>query len=108
MVQDHPTVLVAVRGTELRNALVQSLRQDGYLVLEAAGTSDALYLARTHSRPIQVMLIDVSMKDELKPAVKPYRPHTKILLLAEHSEECPQEVVTPETVLGKIREFFKP
>jgi hypothetical protein len=106
MSHEYPTVLVAVEGTELRNALLQRLQQDGYLVLEAADSAAALHIGRTHSRPIHIKIIPVSMDHELMSAVKQYRPKIKILLFAEHNEEPLQDVLTPETALAKIREYF--
>lgn len=107
MPYDHPTVLVAIRDPELRNALVQSLRHDDCLVLEAASSTDAFHLVRTHSRPIHVMVIDESMKTELKTAVEQHRPQTRILLFAGYGNEGGQDVLTPETALDKIRQVLK-
>lgn len=108
MPHDHPTVLVAVPDTDLRNVLVQSLRRDDYLVLEAANTAAALHMARTHSRPIHVMLVHLSMGHELKSALRQYRPKIEVFFFAEPSEEQLQDVFTPETALVKIREYFNP
>jgi DNA-binding response OmpR family regulator len=67
--------LVAEEDDELRSALSNSLRQDGYLVLEAHDVPSVLGIARVHSRPIHLLLIDVSIDNHTLAALrKPYRP----------------------------------
>lgn len=106
MPHDHPTVLVAVEDAELRRALVQGLRQDGYLVLEAADARGVLDTVRTHSRSIHLMLLHVSIGHKLKSAISPYRPKAKILFFSDEGKEQLQDVLTPEIALTKVREFF--
>jgi DNA-binding response OmpR family regulator len=109
MPSDHPTVLVAVEETESRGALVQKLRQDGYLVLEAADSTGTLNLVRTHSRPIQVILLSATLnRSVLRAALKQYRPHSSVLVMSENNNERVVDVLTSEVALTKIRELFKP
>jgi hypothetical protein len=48
------------------------------------------------------------MEHELMSAVIQYRSNINVLFFAEHNEEELQDVLTPETALAKIREYFNP
>lgn len=105
----YPTILVSIEDGEFLSVIVQQLRQEGYLVLEAGDDVAALRLARTHSRPIHLMLIHTSMNHGvLASELKQYRRESKILLIAEHrNEPLSDDVLTQATVLPKVRAFFE-
>jgi DNA-binding response OmpR family regulator len=102
-----PTILLAEDDNELRNALAHSLRQYGYLVLEAHDGPGALAIARIHSRPIHLLLIDVDMDDHTSVFLKLYRPETSVMHITRHPNEALQDALGQETVLAKVQEFFK-
>ena len=105
---NYPTVLVAEDDNELLSALVDTLRQDGYLVLEAHDGASAMDIVRTHSRPIHLTLISTNMnKGVLAAALKQYRPEMNVLLVARNQHGQLPNVSTPEIVLAKVRAFFK-
>ena len=106
--RDYPTVLVVVDDAELRHALVRSLQQNGYFILEEYNAASALHILRIHSRPVHLMLLSKSISGGvLASALKQYRPETKVLLVAQRQDELLHDVVTPENVLARVREFFK-
>ena len=102
-----PTILLAEDDNELRNALAHSLRQNGYLVLEAHDGPSALGIARIHSRPIHLLLIDVDMDDHTSAFLKQHRPEMSVLYITRHPHEALHDALDQETVLAKVREFFK-
>jgi CheY-like chemotaxis protein len=103
-----PTILVAEEDVELRSALSHSLRQDGYLVLEAHDVPSALGIALVHSRPIHLLLIDVSMDNHtLAALLQQYRPEMRVLFVTRHPHEGLKDALAPETALAKVRAFFK-
>ena len=57
---DYPTILVA-RDDGLDCRLVQSLQRNGFHVLEADDWEQVFHAVRVHSRPIHLLLVDVSM-----------------------------------------------
>jgi response regulator RpfG family c-di-GMP phosphodiesterase len=59
----------------MRQSLAQSLRLDGYLVLEAGNEEEAHRTVIKHSRPIHILLADVSIHGfNLPRKLNPYRP----------------------------------
>ena len=60
--QWFPTVIVTGDDSELRSDLVNLLRLEGYHVLEAHDAGDAFHIAIVHSRPIHLILMDLSME----------------------------------------------
>jgi CheY-like chemotaxis protein len=55
-----PTILI-VGDDGMRHTLVHNLRLDGYFVLEACDGAEALRIVIGQSRPIHVLLTDVSV-----------------------------------------------
>jgi CheY-like chemotaxis protein len=102
-----PTILVAEEDDELRYALAHNLGHDGYLVLEAPDWPSALGIARVHSRPIHLLLIDVGM-DNHTALLKQYRPEMRVFFVTRHPHEGLRDALAPETALAKVRAFFKP
>lgn len=88
--------------------MVQSLRREGYLVLEAIDSAGALFAVRTHSRPIQLMLIDSCINHGvLVSALRQYRPQIEVLFVARQNGEPFVYALTPETALAQVRAFFQ-
>ncbi len=92
-----PTVLVAANNGTFR-LLVDSLQQDGCLVLEAHSEQEALRVASIHSRKIDVLLADASVNGPfLNEALKPYRLETRVLLTKGQ----------PQDALAEVRQLLK-
>jgi hypothetical protein len=101
----HPTALVAVRSGELRQPLVDSLRRDNWLVLEADSLNGVLDVVKLHSRPIQVLLLDVNIGDPaLAARLKHYRFGMQVLSVTARPNES-QSALPPDGVLAIAREF---
>ena len=93
-----PTILVAGQPTRSRDDLVQSLERDGYLVLRARDTAELLGIVKTHSRSIQILLVDGRISSPgLLTELGPYQPGIRVLLEAE----------SPEATLYRVRELLK-
>jgi len=93
-VENHgfPTILAAGSNGSF-TILVNSIRMDGYLVLEAQSAEDAVHVARVHSREIHVLLADPSVDGPaLGETLRPYRPEMQVLLVDGQPQETLAEV----------------
>ena len=93
----YPTVLVAKPDKEVRNTLVDCLQRSGFHVLEADDWAHVFYWVRVHSRPIHLVLADVS-KAELMPMLKKHRSELQVVFV--------KEPVDADQVLTRVRELF--
>jgi DNA-binding response OmpR family regulator len=104
---DYPTVLVVNDESDSLRSLIDGLRQDGYLVLEAADDVTPWEIVRTHSRPIHLMLLNWQMnKGVLASALKQYRPEMSVWFVTQHQHEDVLDVLTPEVAVDRVRLFF--
>ena len=94
---DYPTVLVAHDDEDVRSTLVDCLQRSGFHVLEADDWAHVLYWVRVHSRPIHLVLADVS-KAELMPKLKTHRPEMQVVFV--------KEPVDADEVLAKVRQIL--
>jgi hypothetical protein len=76
---DYPTVLVARDDDGLDGPVVHFLRRHGFHVLEA-DRADVFDVVRVHSRPIHLLLADVSM-DAHVPILKKHRSELQVLFV---------------------------
>src|SRR5690242_13931698 len=107
-VSDFPTILLVEGDSTLRLALADILRRKGYLVLEADDVSDAMQIARTHSRHIHVLITSMSLRSTLPKLLKPYRPNLCVLAVAKDDGDAKHSGTTgAESILKKIRCFFQ-
>ena len=93
---DYPTVLVAGRDDGLDRLLVYRLRRNGFHVLEASW-DDLLHVVRVHSRPIHLLVADVSMEASVS-ILKMHRSDMQVLLVKKPFD--------PGDVLVKIRQLL--
>ena len=94
---DYPTVLVAHGDEEVRSTLVDCLQRSGFHVLEAADWEHVFYWVRVHSRPIHLVLTELSMV-ELMPMLKRHRSELQVVFV--------NEPVDAEEVLAKVRRLL--
>jgi DNA-binding NtrC family response regulator len=94
---DYPTVLVANGDEKVRNTLVDCLQRSGFHVLEADDWAHVLYWIRVHSRPIHLVLTEVS-KAELMPMLKKHRSELQVVFV--------KEPVDADQVLARVREIL--
>jgi CheY-like chemotaxis protein len=76
----YPTILVAHADEGVRGILVGCLEQEGYIVLEAREPAGVFKVVTAHSRPIRLVLADVSMDESVR-ALKPYRADSQIVFI---------------------------
>jgi len=98
-----PTVLVLDMNVDSRAVIASTLRNEGYNVLEAEDLPGGLLIAKTHSRPIQLLLSGLRCDPAFMDLMQQLRPGMDLMLFTR--EEMFHE---PNRVLGRIRQFFAP
>jgi len=92
--QAFRTILIARHQNDSWDAVIRDLALEGYLVLTARNEAEAVKIAKTHSRPIHLVLVD-KPSPALFAELQPYQPGILILI-----------VTSPETALARVRELF--
>ncbi len=92
---DYPTVLVARDDDGLDDPLVNHLQRSGFHVLEA-DWAQVFDVVRVHSRPIHLLLADVSM-DARVPILKNHRSELQVLFVKKP---------VADDVLAKVRQLL--
>lgn len=93
----YPTVLVAHPDERLRSILVGCLQQEGYIVLEAREPAGVFKVVTAHSRPIHLVLADVSMNESVM-ALKPYRANSQFVFI--------KQPVDVDDLLANVRQLL--
>jgi hypothetical protein len=91
-----PTVLVARDDNGLDGPLVHHLQRNGFHVLDA-DWAHIFDVVRVHSRPIHLLLIDVSMEARV-PVLKDHRPELQVLFI--------KKPVDTDDVLANVRKLL--
>jgi two-component system, cell cycle sensor histidine kinase and response regulator CckA len=121
--QGHETVLVVEDDEMIRRVIGESLRLQGYTVLEAADGSEAITLCEQERQPIDILVTDVVMPlmsgPELAQRLHSIRPDLPILFISGYTDRALlhqgqrhsgtaflQKPFTPETLARKIREIL--
>ena len=85
------TVLVVEDQADVRAAVVETLVERGYTVLQATSSDEALQYARLHSGPIHLLLTDVVLNDAAGPqvaaSVRAVRPETQVLYMSGYAAD---------------------
>ena len=104
---DYPTILVAISDSGFSGVLAADLRHDGYLVLEAPSEHGVFSVLRTHSRPIHLMLTNISLDRQFMTELQYYRPKMNVLFVG--NERCGHSpfVWNSEIALAQVRVFFE-
>lgn len=101
----YPTVLIATVSPEMRMWLSCSLKQDDYLLLEAQSDSEVLQVARCHSRPIQVLLLQNHLVDDsLLKVLERMRPDAQVVIV---EDESGQGGLPAALALAKVRQLLE-
>ena len=117
------TILIAEDETALRAMVVQTLRSQGYDVLEASNGDEALRLTRVVPQTIHALVTDVIMPgvggSELAEQICAARPDIKVLFTSGYTEginnsgkKLPQDAAflqkpyMPDTLATKVREVL--
>lgn len=86
------TILLADDEPSLRAAIAEYLRGAGHYVLESQSAYDALELARSESRAIDVLLTDIVMPGlrgtELANRVQELRPDVHVIYISGYAQAC--------------------
>jgi len=90
-VPNRETVLLVEDEGEVRTLIHEVLGKNGYTVLEARDSRDALNICERHGGPIHLMVADVVMPDlsgcELARRLEPIRPEMQVLYMSGHARE---------------------
>jgi len=109
----HPpgkaTILVVDDELSLRQLLARQLRNDGYNVLEAGYGLEALAVARSSTRPIDLVLSDIVMPGmigtELAQRLVAEHPGIRVVLMSAHTVH---ELAAPLGRPGSVPVLSKP
>jgi CheY-like chemotaxis protein len=86
------TLLVVEDELTVRTLLANTLRNKGYLVLDAANGNEALAVAKRHAGPIHLLLTDVVMPGMggglLWETLSSLRPETKVMFMTGHTDNA--------------------
>jgi signal transduction histidine kinase len=116
------TILLVEDETRVRKLIAGVLTSRGYTVLEAARGEEAIRLARTHERRVDLAVVDVVMPEMSGPdlirQIAPLRPDMRVLYISGHTEEAiahhgiPEsgaflpKPFLPDTLAAKVREVL--
>jgi DNA-binding response OmpR family regulator len=111
-VQIRGTVLLVEEEQNVRTLLGKYLSDQGYAILEARDSDEALERCRTHkSPPINLMICDLVMTEmngvELAGRARSYHPRMKTLYLSAHSESSVIYRGIPLTDISFLPKPFK-
>ena|SRR5438045_3401940 len=103
------TILVTGSALRDRDTFVVGLQHQGYVVLEAHSETEAVEIARLHSRPIHIMLIDGDVCGRsLSAKLSRYRTSMTTLFINWSTTENEHDTLAPHLVPRKIREILEP
>jgi two-component system, cell cycle sensor histidine kinase and response regulator CckA len=117
------TILLVDDDDQLRNVAYNILRRYGYHVIQARNAGEALLAAEQHAGVIHLLLSDVVMPQmsgpELAKRLASVRPDMKVVCMSGYTDDTIvrhgvidaqvaylQKPITPETLLGKVREVL--
>ena len=117
------TVLLVEDEVGVRALVRTLLEAQGYAVLEASGAEEALEIAGSHARPIDLILTDVVMPGSSGPGLRGElersRPGTRFLFMSGYTDDAVvrhgalesglaflQKPFTPEALARKVREVL--
>ena len=88
------TILIADDEAALRHAIAEILRTNGYKVLDAESSTEALELARHHRGQLEILLTDIVMPGlrgpELARQVSKIHPEVQIVYMSGYAEGLPE------------------
>ena len=92
--QHSPVVLVAHDDPELRSALADSLRQDGFGVIEAGDLPSMVEIVLTQTRPLHLLTDPSPEKRTCARRLKNHRPNMAVWFVDRPHPELPSDVLT--------------
>lgn len=117
------TILLVEDEADVRELIGDLLRENGFTVLEAGHSGEALEICQKYERPIQLLLTDVVMPQmsgpELAKLLVPMRPEIRVLFISGYTDTAVvsqgwlapgtaflQKPFTQEILVNKIREVL--
>jgi PAS domain S-box-containing protein len=117
------TILLVEDEEQVRNLVRDTLRREGYRVLDAPGAAEARRIAGAYQGPIHLLVADVVMPKEggreLAASLAPRRPTMKVLFMSGYTDQATvdegllrggsafiQKPFTPSALAGKVREIL--
>ncbi len=121
--QGHETLLLVEDEEIIRRVVRESLRMNGYTVLEAADGSQAIAICEERNQPLDLLITDVIMPlmsgPELVRRVNRVRPDLAVLYISGYTDRALihqgmreagtaflQKPFTPDTLARKVREVL--
>ena len=121
--EGRETVLLVEDDDAIRRVVLESLRMNGYTVLEAADGSQAIMICERREQPIDLLITDVVMPlmsgPELVRRVKAVRPDLPTLFISGYTDKALihqglreagtvflQKPFTPDVLVRKVREVL--
>jgi PAS domain S-box-containing protein len=110
------TILLVEDEDQVRNLVRDSLRREGYKVLDAPSAAEARRIAGAHKGPIHLLLADVVMPKEggreLAASLVSRRPAMKVLFMSGYTDQAIesgfiQKPFTPAALSSKVREILE-
>jgi DNA-binding response OmpR family regulator len=94
---EYPTVLVAHHDVGVRGTLLDCLKRNGFHVLEAEDWDHLIDVVRVHSRPIHLLVADVSIEACVS-ILKKHRSGLQVVFVSKP--------VDADDVLAKVRQLL--
>jgi two-component system cell cycle sensor histidine kinase/response regulator CckA len=110
------TILLVEDEDQVRNLVRDTLRREGYKVLDAPNPAEARRIAGAHQGPIHLLIADVVMPKEggreLAASLVPRRPAMKVLFMSGYTDQTVesgfiQKPFTPAALSRKVREILE-
>lgn len=104
------TVLIIDDEALLRSIAARVLVQHGFTVLTAASGEEAEAIASTHPEPIDIMIIDVRLKDTQGPTLwdrlVPMQPASRAIFMTGMQPDQLSEVDGPHATIRRLSKPF--
>jgi PAS domain S-box-containing protein len=110
------TILLVEDEDQVRNLVRDTLRREGYRVLDAPSAAEARRIAAAYKGPIHLLIADVVMPKEggrdLAASLVPHRPAMKVLFMSGYTDQAVesgfiQKPFTPAALSSKVREILE-
>ena len=105
-----PTILLIDERDQVRGQLHNFFEAQGYNLLEAADSSEALAISEVHEDPLDVLIADEAQAESIAAGIHRAHPHAELLRIVDHEEMSPREIRRPFTqqaLLDRVQRLFE-
>jgi hypothetical protein len=105
-----PTILLIDDRDQVRSQLHNFFEAQGYSVLEAADSTEALAISEVHEGPLDVLIAEEAQAESIAAGIHSAHPRAEFLRIVEHEETGPREIRRPftqQTLLDRIQGLFE-